>query len=130
MSDLPLAINEPGPNAEVTAAFAAYEQALMNDDVEALGRFFWNDPLTIRYGLGVNSYGHDEISSARLARAAEPRSLERTVITTYGNDAATADTEFTRTASGRRGRQSQTWMRFPDGWAIVSAHVSWFDEPV
>jgi Protein of unknown function (DUF3225) len=24
----------------------------------------------------------------------------------------------------RRGRQSQTWVRMPEGWRIVAAHVS------
>ena len=120
-------VNEPGPVAEVTAAFEAYEQALMTNDVEALDGFFRRDPLTIRYGLGENSYGHDAIAAVRRARAAEARSLEQTVVTAYGNDAATADTLFTRTQSGRRGRQSQTWIRFDEGWRIVSAHVSWLD---
>ncbi len=120
-------VNLPEPVAEVTAAFEAYERALMADDVDALDGFFRRDPLTIRYGLGENSYGHDAIAAVRRARSAEPRSLEQTVITTYGADAATADTLFTRTASGRRGRQSQTWIRFEEGWRIVSAHVSWYD---
>lgn len=120
-------INLPGPLAEVTAAFEAYEQALMTNDVDALDGFFRRDPLTIRYGLGENSYGHDAIAAVRRARSAEPRSLEQTVVTTYGNDAATADTLFTRTQTGREGRQSQTWIRFDEGWRIISAHVSWFD---
>jgi len=121
-------INEPNALAEVSAAFEAYEEALMSNDVEALDRFFRRDPLTIRYGLGENSYGHDAIAAVRRSRAAEPRSLQQTVITTYGDDAATADTMFTRTESGRQGRQSQTWIRFDEGWRIVSAHVSWFDQ--
>ena len=122
-------INDPVARAEVEDTFERYEAALMSDDLEALAGFFWADPLTIRYGLGVNSYGHDEISAARRSRAAEPRTLERTVITTYGSDFATADTEFTRSRTGRRGRQTQTWVRQPEGWRVVSAHVSWFDEP-
>ena len=52
------------------------------------------------------------------------RALMRTVITTFGRDLATANTEFQRTESGRRGRQSQTWVRMPEGWRVVSAHVS------
>ena len=122
-------VNDPAAVAEVTDAFERYERALMDDDIDALAGFFWGDPLTIRYGLGVNSYGHEAITAARRSRRAEARSLERTVITTYGRDFATADTEFTRTASGRRGRQSQTWVRHDVGWRVVSAHVSWFDEP-
>jgi hypothetical protein len=122
-------INDPATQAELTAIFGRYETALMADDIDALNGFFWDDERTIRYALGVNSYGHGEIEAARRARPAEARSLERTVITTYGTDYGTADTEFTRTKSGRRGRQSQTWVRFDHGWRITSAHVSWFDEP-
>lgn len=122
-------VNDPSIVEEVASVFARYEEALMADDIEQLNGFFWDDDRTIRYALGVNSYGHGEIEAARRARPAAPRSLERTVITTYGPDYATADTEFTRTESGRRGRQSQTWVRFDEGWRITSAHVSWFDEP-
>ena len=120
-------VNDPAAVAELTKLFERYEDALMANDVDALQEFFWADPLVKRYALGVNSYGHDEIRAARTARSAEDRTLERTAITTYGHDFGTADTEFTRTASGRRGRQSQTWVRFDEGWRIVSAHVSWFD---
>lgn len=122
-------INRPEVVSEVTGIFERYEAALMADDVDALAGFFWDHELTIRYALGVNSYGHAEITAARRARKAEMRSLERTTITTFGNDYATADTEFTRVATGRRGRQSQVWVRHNEGWRVVSAHVSWFDEP-
>jgi hypothetical protein len=46
------------------------------------------------------------------------------VITTYGDDFASANTEFTKRDTGRRGRQSQSWMRTEAGWRVVSAHVS------
>ena len=121
-------VNRSEVVAEVTAQFEAYEAALMSNDVPALDDFFWRNSLTIRYALAVNSYGHDEIAAARRSGAARARTLERTVITTYGDAWATADTEFTRSATGRRGRQSQTWVRHDIGWRIVSAHVSWFDE--
>ena len=29
-----------------------------------------------------------------------------------------------RAGSDRRGRQSQAWVKFADGWKVVSAHVS------
>ncbi len=122
-------VNEAGPLAELTALYGAYEAALMADDVAALAGFFWEHDLVRRYALGVNSYGHQSITAARQARRAEDRTLEATLITTYGDDLGTADTEFTRTATGRRGRQTQTWVRFDEGWRIVSAHVSWLDEP-
>lgn len=122
-------INKPAIVAEVTAAFEAYERALMNNDVDALvGDFFWEDPLVLRYSMGTNSYGPDEIRAARTRIPSADRTLERTIITTFGDDFGTANTEFTRTASGKRGRQSQTWVRIPAaGWRVVAAHVSWFE---
>jgi Protein of unknown function (DUF3225) len=121
-------INDPAVVAEVTAAFMAYETALNDNDVPALVEWFWRSPLTIRFGLAENLYGHDAISAFRRARPAVDirRAIANTVITTYGSDFATANTEFTKLDSGRRGRQSQTWMRTADGWRVVSAHVSDF----
>jgi len=120
-------MNEPSVVAEVTAAFERYEQALMDNDVEMLNTLFWRNDLTLRYGLGENSYGHDAIAAVRARRAAGRRTLANTFITAYGDDFATANTEFTRVESERSGRQSQTWVRMPEGWRIVAAHVSWFD---
>lgn len=120
-------INRPEVVAEVEAAFARYEGALMDNDTDVLNELFWDDPRVHRYGLGENSYGHDEIAEVRARRKAGQRSLERTLITTFDTEFATADTEFTRLETGRRGRQSQTWVRMPKGWRIVAAHVSWFD---
>ena len=119
-------INIPEIVAEVKAAFERYEKALVANDVEALDRAFWNDPRVIRYAITDNAYGFEAIHASRLARPKSDltRILERTVITTFGRDLATANTEFQRVESGRRGRQSQTWIRFPDGWRVVSAHVS------
>ncbi len=119
-------VNRREAVAEITAEFESYEDALMANDVEALDNFFWRDPLTIRFGLADASYGHDEIAAARRRGSAAGRTLERTVITSYGDSYGTADTEFTRIESGRRGRQTQSWVRFDTGWRIVSAHVSWF----
>ena len=119
-------VNEPTVVAEVTAAFMDYERALNGNDVPALIAWFWESPLTIRFGLAENLYGHEAISAFRRAQARVDvrRVLGNTVITTYGHDFATANTEFTRRGSGLRGRQSQTWMRTDDGWRVVSAHVS------
>jgi ketosteroid isomerase-like protein len=124
-------INKPSVVAEVTAAFESYERALMANDVDALvSDFFWEDPLVLRYSMGTNSYGPEEIRAARTRVPSADRTLERTIITTFGDDFATANTEFTRSETGRRGRQSQTWVRLPDiGWRVVAAHVSWY-EPV
>jgi hypothetical protein len=119
-------INIPEVVAEVRTAFERYEKALVANDVETLDGTFWNDPRVIRYSITDNAYGFDAIHASRLARPKSDlaRTLERTLITTFGRDLATANTEFQRVESGRRGRQSQTWIRFPDGWRVVSAHVS------
>jgi len=125
-------INLPAVKAEVEAAFARYETALVTNDVDALQQLFWNSPNTIRYGIGENLYGYDEIGAFRAARSPVglQRITSRTVITTYGNDFATAATLFHReTAPGRVGRQMQTWVRTPEGWRVVAAHVSIIGTP-
>ncbi|MBL0919179.1 MAG: oxalurate catabolism protein HpxZ [Hydrogenophaga sp.] len=121
-----MSINEPDVLAEVTAAFERYEQALVSNDVAVLDELFWNSPHTLRYGATENLYGYDAIQAFRAARpsAGLARTLGPTVITTYGRDFATANTEFHRTGSDRVGRQSQTWLRTPAGWRVVAAHVS------
>lgn len=118
-------INLPDVVVEVTAAFERYENALVNNDVKVLDELFWQSPFTIRYGVTENLYGYEAIAAFRSQRSpiGLARTLSNTVITTYGRDFATANTEFERTA-GKRGRQSQTWMRTADGWRVVSAHVS------
>ncbi len=118
-------IDEPQALAEVTAAFHAYEAALMADDIAALDALFHAAPTTNRYGVGEMLYGIEAIRAFRRARGGSPqRRLGRVAITTYGDGFATADAEFVRDGSDRRGRQSQAWVRFDDGWKIVSAHVS------
>ena len=120
-------IDIPEVRAEVEAAFARYERALITNDVPVLEELFRDAPQTIRYGAAENLYGMDEIRAFRRARPSVGlmRHLSRTVITTYGRDTATANTMFRRdTMPGKIGRQSQTWVRFPEGWRVVSAHVS------
>ena len=119
-------VNEPGTHAEVTAAFQRYEQALMDNDLEGLDALFWQSERTVRYGVGENLYGIEAIRAFRRRRigGSPPRVLRQTIITTYGTDFATANTEFLRAGSALVGRQSQAWARMPDGWRIVSAHVS------
>ena len=124
-------VNDPKVLAEVEAAFAAYEQALVTNDVAALDAFFRDAPQTIRYGVGENLYGYEAIKAFRATRSpiGLARKLEKTVITTYGADLAVAATLFRReNASGRVGRQMQTWARFPEGWRVVAAHVSVIEE--
>jgi AtzH-like len=118
--------------AEVEAAFAEYEHALVSNDVATLDRLFVDRDTTIRYGVSENLYGYAEIAAFRAARPAHglDRTLDRTVITTYGRDMAVASTLFRRpNQPGRLGRQMQTWIRMDDGWRIVAAHVSLIDEP-
>jgi hypothetical protein len=119
-------IDLPDVLAEVTAAFERYERALVTNDVAVLDELFWDSPHTLRYGVAENLYGIDEIRAFRYARPAIglARTVLRTRITTYGRDFATANVEFRREGQPRTGRQSQTWVRFPQGWRVVAAHVS------
>ena len=120
-----MTIDDPGVLAEVTAAFYEYERALMADDVPAMDRLFADAPTTVRYGVGEVLYGADEIREFRKGRGGSPqRKLGRVAITTYGDSFATANAEFFRERSERRGRQSQAWVKFADGGKVVSAHVS------
>lgn len=119
-------INLPEVVAEVMAAFQCYEAALVSNDVAVLDELFWNSAYTIRYGATENLYGYEAIATFRANRPATnlTRSLKNTVITTYGQDFATVNTEFQRQGSDKIGRQSQTWLKTPEGWRVVSAHVS------
>ena len=124
-------IDLPEVLAEVTAQFARYEKALVSNDVAVLNELFHRDARTLRYGIGENLYGYDEVTAFRAARSPVGlmRRTARTVITSYGRDAAVASTLFYRdTMPGKVGRQMQTWIRFPEGWRIVAAHVSIVDE--
>ena len=119
-------VNLPDVLAEVQAVFARYEDALVHNKVAVLDELFWDSPHTLRYGATENLYGYDQIQAFRAGRPAQglARTLTKVVITTYGRDFATANCEFQREGSAKTGRQSQTWMRTPQGWRVVSAHVS------
>jgi hypothetical protein len=125
-------VDLPDVLAEVTEQFARYEKALVSNDVAVLDQLFRADGRTLRYGIGENLYGYDAIMAFRAARSPVGlmRKTAKTVITTYGRDAAVASTLFYRDSlPGRVGRQMQTWVRFAEGWRIVAAHVSIIDEP-
>ena len=125
-------IDLPEILAEVTAQFARYEKALVTNDVAVLDELFRKDKRTLRYGIGENLYGYDAIMAFRAARSPVGlmRRTDKTVITTYGRDTAVASTLFYRDSlPGKVGRQMQTWIRFPEGWRIVAAHVSIIPEP-
>ena len=130
--DIDLEIDRPDVLAEVSAQFARYEQALVSNDVAVLDELFRKDSRTLRYGIAENLYGYGEIAAFRAARspAGLMRKTSKTIITSYGRDTAVASTLFYRdSVPGRVGRQMQTWVRFPEGWKIVAAHVSIIDEP-
>src|SRR5712691_6561796 len=119
-------IDLPEVVAEVRAEFERYEKALISNDVAVLDGIFHDDPRSIRYGGGENLYGYKEIEAFRAARspAGLARTLAKTVITTYDRDFAVASTLLHRPSmSGKVGRQMQTWVRFPEGWRVVAAHV-------
>jgi hypothetical protein len=125
-------IDLPDVVAEVRAAFERYEKALVSNDVPTLDELFHDDTRTIRYGVNEILYGYADIQSFRGARSpvALGRKLSRTVITTYGRDFATASTLYERpSAPGKLGRQMQTWVKFPEGWRVVAAHVSLMEKP-
>jgi hypothetical protein len=119
-------INLPAVLAEVEAAFAEYQAALVRNDVPVLDRLFWNSPHTLRYGAGENLYGYEAIREFRKGRPAVnlEREITATSITSFGHDFAVTNVEFRRAGSERIGRQSQTWVRLPEGWRVVAAHVS------
>jgi hypothetical protein len=126
-----MGINLPDVLAEVTAVFDRYETALVTNDVAVLDELFWDSAHTLRYGVGENLYGYEAIKAFRAGRPSQglERSILKTVITTYGRDFATANVEFQRAGGSKTGRQSQTWMRTPQGWRVVAAHVSLLAAP-
>ena len=121
-------INDPAVVAEVTALHEAYEDALIGNDVEKLTNFFWASPLALRFGVAESLYGAEEILAFRKARPVTglDREVFNTKVVTFGDDCAIVTIEFVRDAGGirRHGRQSQIWRKFPEGWRVVSAHVS------
>lgn len=122
-------IDDPETLAEVTAAFRRYETALVTNDIAVLNELFHKAAQTLRFGIAENLYGYEQIAGFRAARSplGLMRSLQNTVITTYGRDFAVASTEFRREGNPKTGRQQQSWVRFAEGWRIVAAHVSLID---
>jgi hypothetical protein len=119
-------LNRPEVLGELSAAFARYEDALVNNRLDVLDELFWDSAQTVRYGVNENLYGIDAIRDFRNARPAQglARSLQRTVLSTFGDDFGSAMTEFRREDGHKLGRQSQTWCRIDGRWCIVAAHVS------
>ena len=121
-------INESETVAELQALYALYETALVTNDAETLTRMFWASPHVTRFGITENLHGIDEIAAFRKGRppANLARNVRRLDIVTFGRDAGSITLEFERTVNGKTasGRQSQVWVRLPEGWRIVAAHVS------
>ena len=128
MSAPDLTPNIPEVVAEVRGLFERYEQALIDKNVEVLDATFWESPHTIRYAMNEHGYGFDEIHKHRMARPLGPGIKERRIrleILTLGRDIATVNLEFKVRGRDLVGRQSQTWVRFPEtGWKVIAAHVS------
>jgi hypothetical protein len=122
-------INIPEIVAEVTQAHERYERALSANDLDVLDSLFWDSERTLRYGSNGTLLGHADISAFRRARKIKgiERTVLNTLVTTFGRDFAVTNSESKRPGAAGKGRQSQTWVRMPEGWRIVSAHVS--DEP-
>jgi hypothetical protein len=127
-TDPDLTPNIPEVVEEVRQVFERYEQALIDKDVDALDATFWESPHTIRYALHENGYGFDEIHKHRVARPPGPGIKERRIrveILTLGRSIATVNLEFKVRDRDLVGRQSQSFVRFPDvGWKVIAAHVS------
>jgi hypothetical protein len=123
------AVNIPAVVAEVTAMLDRYDRAIATNDLDALDQMFWRSDITHRYGPNGSLYGHAAISAFRRARNIKgiERTRGRTVVATFGENFATADAEYSRPGSKAVSRQSQTWVRMPEGWRIVAAHVSDFE---
>ncbi|HXD97790.1 MAG TPA: oxalurate catabolism protein HpxZ [Candidatus Acidoferrum sp.] len=125
--------NIPEVVAEVRALFEHYEQALVEKNVHVLDATFWDSPHTIRYAVTEHGYGFAQIHAHRMARPPGPGTKEKRIrleILTLGRDLATVNLEYKVRGRDRIGRQSQTWVRFPDlGWKVIAAHVSMLESP-
>jgi hypothetical protein len=121
-------INDPEVIAELRALYLRYEEALVSNDVDTLMSMFWTGPEVMRFGVTENLYGPEELAAFRKGRSAANlvRTITRLDVVSFGLDFASITLEFERSsASGTvRGRQSQIWVRLPEGWRIVSAHIS------
>jgi ketosteroid isomerase-like protein len=117
-------LNQPEVIDEVATEFAAYERALMENDVDRILSFF--TPEAIRFGIADQQVGIEEQARWRRAQPDLPpgRRLKDTTILSYGHGVAVVTTLFGYPGSDVLGRQSQTWIRMPEGWRVVTAHVS------
>ena len=121
-------INDPEVIAELRELYPRYERALISNDVDTLMAMFWAGDQVMRFGATENLYGPEELTAFRKGRSAAnmARTITRFDIVSFGRDFASITLEFERSTNSGvvRGRQSQVWVRLPEGWRIVSAHVS------
>jgi hypothetical protein len=123
-------VDDPAVHAAVSAVFARYEAALLAGDHAVLDELFWASPATVRFGVADHQWGTDELRTWRATQGPlTGRRLHDTRITTFGTDTAVVTTLFRYPGRTVVGRQSQTWVRMPAGWRIVSAHVSEIPPP-
>jgi hypothetical protein len=125
-------INDPEVVAELAALYPRYEEALVTNDADTLSAMFWNAEQALRFGATENLHGAAEIDAFRKSRPAVnlARTAKRLDIVTFGRNYGSVTLEFERRTGNRmiQGRQSQVWVRLPEGWRIVSAHVSMLPE--
>ncbi len=121
-------INDAATIAELAELYPKYEEALVTNDLATLTAMFWSAPEVMRFGVSENLYGIEELEAFRRGRS--PLNLARRVIrldiVSFGKDFGSITLEFERESNGNtvHGRQSQSWVRLPEGWRIVAAHVS------
>jgi len=121
-------INHPDLISELTSLYLQYETALVENDIATMDSLFWDSPHVVRFGATENLYGSEAVRTFRQNRP--PKNLAREIfnltVVTFADDTAAITLEFRRKIDGvlRHGRQSQMWRKFPDGWKVVSAHVS------
>jgi hypothetical protein len=125
-SDTAAVLDRSETVAEVRAAFDRYERALVDGDVAVLTELFWADERCVRFGVADRQQGGAEIAAWRQAHPTVPRGrrLTDTRVLTIDDRTAVVTTLFGYPDGTVEGRQSQTWVRLPEGWRIVAAHVS------
>lgn len=118
-------LNESQIVNEVTDVVMRYEAALTGNDVAVLDELFWHSPHTVRLGATENLFGYEAIQNFRKNRSGKglERQIVKLSITTFGDSMASANLIFKRPGQPL-GRQSQMWVKMPEGWQVVSAHVS------
>ena len=118
-------IDDPAVIAEVRAVFDRYEAALMGNQTAVLDEIFWADPRTVRFGITEIGFGYDAIRAFRASvQKYAPRVQKRVEITSFGRDFACTHLIYERVNTGAIGRETKIMAGFPDGWHVVSAHVS------